>query len=350
MRLMGRSPLVRGGTFNQSEGMQAEPQILIHVGLHKCGSTWLQKQLFCRPDYGFSAPWGAMSHRAVTEFAALDPLCFDAAVSRAAFDAALHADRSDAPVAVISHEALSSRPHHGKYYAPYVADRLHQTFPRAKVLLIFREQTSIIYSLYGEYVRNGGQHSFEQFIGTGKEPPGWAPLCRLSFFEYDRLLQMYQDVFGAEHVLALPLELLKADPDAFTGRIFRFLDLPVQRPDTVRKSNTGWGALTVEGYRLTNGLVRMNPLGPSASWLFRARAALTRRLDRFVPRGWHMKLERRRRDALNARIGDTFMHSNARMAQMVDIDLTALGYDSAGTAPPDPAKEGAAAGWFVPVH
>ncbi|GIT89308.1 hypothetical protein [Roseobacter sp. OBYS 0001] len=306
--------------------MQAEPQILIHVGLHKCGSTWLQKQLFCRPDYGFSAPWGAMSHRAVTEFAALDPLCFDAAVSRAAFDAALHADRSDAPVAVISHEALSSLPHHGKYYAPYVADRLHQTFPRAKVLLIFREQTSIIYSLYGEYVRNGGQHSFEQFIGTGKEPPGWAPLCRLSFFEYDRLLQMYRDVFGVENVLALPLELMKSKPHVFTQRIFTFPDLPLQQPDTARKSNTGWGALTVEFYRLTNGVIRKYPLSPSASWLFQLRFKLVQRIDRLVPRSWHERAENRKRAALKSRIEDIFLQSNTRLAKMVDIDLNALGY------------------------
>lgn len=307
--------------------MKPEPQILVHVGLHKCGSTWLQKEVFCRPDYGFTAPWGAMSHMAVTEFVTQDPLCFDPAITRGKFDSALHDGPADTPVAVISHEALSSRPHHGVYYAPHVADRLHQTFPRAKVLLIFREQASIIYSLYGEHIRNGGRHSFAQFIGTGNEPPGWTTLCRLSFFEYDRLLQMYRDVFGVENVLALPLELMKADPDAFTGQLFGFLDLPVQRPDTAQKSNTGWGALTVEGYRLTNGVIRSNPLGHPDPWAFRARAALTRRVDRIVPRRLHRASEQHKREMLKTRIGDTFAQSNARLAQMVNIDLKALGYD-----------------------
>lgn len=307
--------------------MNPEPQILIHVGLHKCGSTWLQKEVFCRSDYGISAPWGAMAHAAVSEFVDPDPLCFDPAVTREKFDSALQAGPADTPVAVISHEALSSRPHHGKYYAPYVADRLKNTFPKAKVLLIFREQASIIYSLYGEHVRNGGRHSFEEFIGTGNELPGWTALCRLSFFEYDRLLQMYRDKFGAENVLALPLELMKVDPDRFVQRLFTFLDLPPHHPDTSRKPNTGWGALTVEWYRLTNGVVRKNPLGPSASWLFRARFAMTQRMDRIVKRSWHMSSEKRKRDALQRRIGDTFVHSNTRLAQMVDIDLKALGYD-----------------------
>ena len=306
--------------------MTVDPQILVHVGLHKCGSTWLQKELFCRSEYGFSAPWGAMSHAAVTEFVEPDPLCFDAQQTRAAFDAALRTCSSDAPITVVSHEALSSRPHHGKYYAPYVADRLHQTFPGAKVLLIFREQASIIYSLYGEHVRNGGRHSFGEFIGTGQEAPGWAPLCRLPFFEYDRLLQMYRNIFGAENVLALPLELMNVDPDGFVQRLFCFLDLPLQQPETSRRSNTGWGALTVEWYRLTNGVVRNNPLGRPDPWLFRARSAVTRRMDRLVPRRWHVASKHCKREALNARIGDTFVQSNARLAQMVEIDLKALGY------------------------
>ncbi|WP_262386614.1 hypothetical protein ROLI_045370 (plasmid) [Roseobacter fucihabitans] len=306
--------------------MNAQPQTLLHVGLHKCGSTWLQKEVFNRPDYGISAPWGPMSHQAVTEFVAIDPLCFDPKAARARFDEVRSDDTAGNDVAVISHEALSSRPHHGKYYAPDVAHRLARTFPEAKVFMMFREQSSIIYSLYGEHVRNGGQHSFEEFIGTGNEPAGWAPLCRLSFFEYDRLLQMYRDIFGADNVLALPLELMKSDPDAFMQRFFGFLDLPVQYPDTSRKSNAGWGGLTVDLYRRSNGLVRRNPLGGPISWAFRIRFALTRRLNRIIPRRWHKRSEQRKRDALRARIDNTFVHSNSRLAQMVDVDLKALSY------------------------
>lgn len=312
--------------LTRHQPVEAEPQVLVHVGLHKCGSTWLQKEIFARPDYGFSAPWGPMSHQAVTEFVAIDPLCFDPAGARDRFDTALQAQGTKAPVTVISHEALSSRPHHGRYYAPYVADRLKQSFPQAKVFMVFREQTSIIYSLYGEYVRNGGQHRFSEFIGTGQEPEGWAPLCRLSFFEYDRLLEMYRGLFGAGNVLALPLELMKAEPQVFTQRLFDFLDLPQQHPDTSQKRNTGWGDLTVELYRHSNAFLRPNPLGPSTSWPHRARGALTWRLDKVLGRGLQKGLERRKRALLATRAGHAFQHSNARLAHMVDLDLRALGY------------------------
>lgn len=229
-------------------------------------------------------------------------------------------------VATVSHEALSSRPHHGKYYAPHAAERLAQTFPGAKVLFIFREQSSIIYSLYGEHVRNGGQHSLAEFIGTGQEPPGWAPLCKMSFFEYDRLVEMYQRQFGADNVLALPLELLKADAAEFSRRLFAFAGLPDQLPDTEAKTNSGWGALTVELYRLTNGLIRRNPIGRVQTRRYKIRQYIAWRIDWVIPKRWNKAVERRRRAALEARLEGLFAPSNARLAKMLDIDLQALGF------------------------
>lgn len=311
--------------YQKAWRMKYNPDVVVHVGLHKCGSTWLQKSIFSREDYGIYAPWGDMSHMAVTEFVDVDPLCFNAAATRRKYNTSL-AGTQQGNIAVISHEALSSRPHHGKYYAPLVAQRLKDVFPKAKLLLIFREQSRIIYSLYGEYVRNGGRNTFAEFLGTGAEPPGWAPLCKLSFFEYDRLIRMYQDVFGTKNVLALPLELLKSDPDSFSGRIFKFMDLPAHPVESEIPTNQGWGAVTVELYRATNGLVRSNPLGPQSSRAFKARQFIAWKLDRIIPDAWNTPLEQRRRAFLKNRIGTTFSDSNARLSDMLDLDLKPLGY------------------------
>ena len=117
-------------------------------------------------------PLGEISHMAVTEFVDVDPMCFDASATRRKYDDALTGVQQDSNIAIVSHETLSSRPHHGKYYAPFVTQRLKDVFPKARLLLIFREQSRIIYSLYGEYVRNGGRNTFAKFLGTGAEPPG----------------------------------------------------------------------------------------------------------------------------------------------------------------------------------
>src|SRR6056297_310421 len=92
---------------------------LLHVGLHKCGSTWLQRHLFNNSKLGFASRWGGLAHIAVTEFVAIDPLAFDSSLVRARLAEAANLPESiQNHTLVLSHEALSSRPHHGSYYAP----------------------------------------------------------------------------------------------------------------------------------------------------------------------------------------------------------------------------------------
>ncbi len=303
--------------------------MLIHVGLHKCASTWLQNMIFSRPDLGFVSPWGAMSHMAVTEFVTVDPLDFDARETAAKFHAAEIPEASTKPhlLRVLSHEALSSRPHHGHYYAPLVADRLNQVFPGARLLLLFREQVGIIHSLYGEHIRNGGRNRLDEFIGHGDEPPGWSPICKLSFFRYDRLIAMYEGVFGAENVLALPMEMLRTDPEGLTKRIFRFAGLPDAPVETEKVANRGWGGLTVEAVRRSNGLVRKNPLGGPSGALYDARQWIAWRADRLVPAALNDRRRKAQRDFIKTRVADFYRQSNQALSQSLGIDLKSLGYD-----------------------
>ncbi|MEM6650009.1 MAG: hypothetical protein AAF603_07145, partial [Pseudomonadota bacterium] len=261
---------------------------------------------------------------AVTDFATVDPVEFDPSLTRKEFDECAKNHRSN--VKVVSHEALSSRPHHGFYYAPEAAKRLKQTFPEASLLIIFREQRKIIYSLYGEHIRNGGRHHLREFIGSGNEPAGWNPLCRLSFFKYDQLLKMYNDVFGKDKVLALPLELLSTDKSAFAKRFFEFLGLPLQDLPAQARSNPGWTARTYDFYRMTNGLFRKNPLGPASSTSYRLREKLTWRLNDIIPKSLSTSKEKDLREFIDTRTDNYFCKSNAQLSEMLGIDLGAMGY------------------------
>lgn len=302
-------------------------KILIHVGLHKCGSTWLQKNMFDNREIGFISPWGSMSSVAVTEFVAIDPLLFNAHDTRTRLDAssAVQPDNEHQTL-VMSHEALSSRPHHGAFYAPLVASRLRDVFPHAKVLLIFREQSSLIHSLYGEHLRNGGRLSLLEFIGTGSEPPGFTSLCQPSFFLFDRLLNMYHNVFGAENVLALPLEMLPRNPDEFVRRICDFGGVKFKPLPTEKKVNTAWGPITYEILRWSNSIVRGNQLRPKTGSIFTARRMLLEGFDRATPQRLQLKAKRRQRELINNRIDGFYYESNARLVDMVNIDLLEYGY------------------------
>lgn len=303
-----------------------EADMLVHVGLHKCGSTWLQRYMFDSSEIGFVSPWGKLASLAVTEFVTVDPLNFDTERVRARFLAAAK-PIGEGQTIVLSHEALSSRPHHGSYYAPYVADRIQSVFPSSRILMIFREQKSLIHSLYGEHLRNGGMATLPEFIGTGSEPPGFTGLCALSFFEFDNLYDMYRDRFGVDRVLALPLEMLSEQPDDFVRRICAFVDRPVHPLPTDRKVNSAWGAITYQALRWSNVIVRGNRLKPRKGPVFTFRRRVLNLMDRSLPKAMQQKLLTRQKDMISARIGDRYMASNRRMAEMLRLDLAGYGYD-----------------------
>lgn len=303
-----------------------EPSLLIHVGLHKCASTWLQSQVFGNKGSKFDAVWGRMSAIAVSEFVGIEPLAFSVEDTRARLLAAAQPTLDPAKsVWVMSHEALSSRPHHGRYYSKEVADRVGAVFPSAKVLLVIREQKSIIRSLYTEHVRNGGRNTLEEFLGAGATSVGFRGMIQSSFFEYDRLIEMYRNIFGVDNVLALPVELLKSSPEKFTERIYSFVGLeacPILVKDA---ANTGWDPITVELYRRSNGLVRRDSLGrPGAAYHMRER--IFRKIGKFTRDRIGLRAEDRIRALIASQYRGVFEASNARTALMIDGNLSALGY------------------------
>ncbi len=169
-------------SVNPSDPARRDPaNLLIHVGLHKTGTTWLQDRVFVNNKLGFDSPWGPMASPAVAEFMLVDPLSFDAKATLARLGPDVDASRAKGYIPVLSHEGLSSRPVRGTYYAPTVAGRLHEVFPNARIVIGIREQKGMILSLYRQFVRNGGVYSLKQFIGTGNEPAAGRPCAGSSF-------------------------------------------------------------------------------------------------------------------------------------------------------------------------
>ncbi len=302
-------------------------RVLLHVGLHKTGTTWLQNRVFVDERLGFAAPWGGLADIAVQEFLLVDPLHFDAASVAQRLLPRLSEAAARGLVPVFSHEALSSRPHEGLYHAAVVAERLRAVFPGARVVIGLREQNALLLSLYRQHVRNGGRFTLEQFLGLGSEPAGWAPPCRLDFFEFDRFVTLYQRHFGRESVLVLPLEMLARDPTEYLRSLRQFAGLSGDpAPPSPEAENAGWGARTLATMRLLNHLALPNPLGPEQGRLVRGARRVSRVFDRTAPRSVHASLEARWKLWIAARVGDRFHASNSRLAAATGLPLERLGY------------------------
>ena len=300
--------------------------ILIHVGLHKCGSTWLQKHMFNNEEIGFSSPWGEQAALCVSEIISIDPLTFCPSATLEKFNKNAKIGKRDS-YRVISHEALSSRPHHGSYYSKEVAQRLYEIFPNAKVLFIFREQGSLIHSLYGEHLRNGGRETLREFIGTGFEPDGFTSLIRLSFFEFERLLQLYQDIFGEANTLALPLEMLSKQPNMFVKKICDFCNVPQGHLPTSRRENIAWGPVTYELLRCSNYVFRGSRLKPKTGPILAVRRKVLEIVDRLIPKKLQVGFLKRQQAVIKQRTGNRYCQSNLKLSRSLELDLRSYGYD-----------------------
>jgi len=293
---------------------------LLHIGYHKTGTTWLQSGLFRAP--GFALPWPSGIIRDVL----IRPTDFTFDADRAAefFTPASAAAASDNRIPVLSDERLSGSPHAGGYDSATIAARLASTFPEGRVLIVIREQSTAIYSMYMQYVRDGGGATLARYLAPRN--PFEVPQFRYSHYEYDHLIARYRCLFGPERVLVLAYEDLTRDPLGFCTRIAHFAGSePPSEPPAGRRYSS-LSALTLLLKRPFNRLLVRNSLSPAAPFYVKDHERRFEAIEQLVPRFLSRPLERRWRAEVDAHIGQRFATSNAQTAALTGLDLAALGY------------------------
>jgi hypothetical protein len=308
---------------------------LVHIGYHKTATSWLRKRLFDRADMGFRLyPRGKVS----TLFVKVPLLGFDAARCRQAIDPWLSETQSRGLVPVLSHVRLSGYFASGGFDSQLIADRLAVVLPKAKVLIVVREQRATVMSTYHQYVREGGASTLSAYLDPRQEGSFRVPGFDLAFFAYDRLVAYYVGLFGAANVLVLPYELCSHDPFEFLSRIVEFANAHgTQRVSTLDTSrvNVAPSTLAIAGLRIVNLVFRANPLHPTpiapsraASWLgTRVVLGLDGPLTHRLSRG----LMARQRARVTRRIGSFYEASNARLRDLTGLDLARYGYALPGS-------------------
>lgn len=188
---------------------------LIHIGLPKAGSTYLQHWFAAHPQLAYR-------HRGIAGFRDVDAIAAAATVAgpeircRVTSWEVLSAPSADAGSgnAAIDYDR-SGRASIAEEQAR-VCEILADLHPRALILIVTRGFRSAILSGYSQFVRTGGSED----IGALLKPPRRDyPWC------YDRLIGMYRAAFGRDQVIVLPFELLRDDPGRFLGELERRLGL-----------------------------------------------------------------------------------------------------------------------------
>jgi hypothetical protein len=302
---------------------------VIHIGYHRTGTTWFQTKFYPAVTNGSYLP------RALVRETLIAPNAFAFCPERARAVLLQHASGRRP---LICEENLSGYIQNGGMgglLSKEVVDRLHATFPGARIVVFLRSQPQMVAAAYAQYVKAGGTHSPSRYVRAQQKVKGaahhWykAPLFTLDHFEYGPLLAYYASRFGrAAITVKLYEEFAEGQQDfleAFAAELG--LKVPVEELDLVPVN----ASLTPRRLAI---LRRLN--------LLTSRSVFDKRsycdLDRWYQRRWNWlgRLERlipatRARPLLLPRrlldqIEDRFRASNAALAAAWDLPLARYGY------------------------
>lgn len=300
---------------------------LIHIGLHRTGSTWFQTRALDGLD---GRPVNAVPDRAESakRIVLTRDIDFDATEVRAwlsdAFDRAAH--EGSAPV--LSNERFSGNPAGGWHDFEQNMQRLAEVVPDGRVLAVIREQGDLLRSIWLQQVRIGHPAGIEDFLRPPAPGDHRLPVVDPAFLRFDRMVAHLDEVFGPDRVLVLPYELLREDPATFLGRIESFSGIEFPAPDP--------GRVFAAPSLLEAGLQRWSNLLSSRSSLHRAPPFPSleptgRRLSAMVGRWASHGGEQRRRARVDAVIearlaGLDLRGSNRRLSARIGLDLATMGW------------------------
>ena len=302
----------------------AEFSPIIHIGLQKTASTFLQKSIFGSME-DFYTPWGHQSAKAIEYFV----LQHSDRLDRKAIRDELKAPRGK--VTAISQEDLIGYPIFGRYYAESTIRRISEIIPEARIVLVIREKRSIIHSNYFQSVRQGRTLSISDMLNPKEFRDGFRPIIRLDHFEYDLTYSILRKFFRDDQLLILPYELLKFDKNLFLKKLGDFCGVDI-KPDVgsmpVHKRR-GVTAMRVE--RILNRIAPNPTHLPEEYHNYPIRVRSRNRIVNLVNRlSTHIDRKSNHlqylQDKIEHHLGKYYEESNMRMSEILQLDLKDLNY------------------------
>ncbi len=289
-------------------------------------SSWLQRHFFTE-QCGFKVALGQIECQ--LEIIKPAPFRFSPDSPKAALSkASLH------HIPVISSEALSGNMYCGGYNSKEIADRLTSIAPEAKILILYREQKSLIRSLYKSWINWGMPHSIEEVLSPNITD--LAPQFRLEYLEFDHLISYYHSVFGRENVLALPYEGFLKTPYIQLRKIHSFsgcdpsLSKAIDKLPLLGRVNKGQSLSWLYWIRWQNRYLYKTPFDrfglktiDNDSLIDRISRNKKNRLPSFTD-PW---FEKDFRETVSRKIGSHYRSSNRRTSELSGINLSDYGYD-----------------------
>ncbi len=310
-------------------------RIIIHIGYHKSASTFLQKKVFAQlpVNYLFFAGPDRQFLDMVESDNEFDPQGIHSWITS---ELSRKYPAGKKETTVLSHEELSGHPQGYKKISPFTTARnLRKLFPNAGILIIVRNQFDYLASIYAFRVAVKGYESrdFDRFISE----EGAKGL--FEHLEYHRLIEYYQQLFGSEQVLVMPMELLTQSSEDLFNRLFAFIQVPYQRVARPRPMNVStksvlilsfWRPINYIFERLLHLLIflfrmedRKTPFKRLRYLFYDSKSKISVMLDKVFPATRKIDLKA---CSEYPRLVERFGKSNAYLERLIGCDLSTLGY------------------------
>ena len=206
-------------------------RIIIHIGFPKTATTLLQERVY--PEHPDLAYVGKYNSKIWMDLIYTRQAHYDAEIVRQKFLS--YADKTKKGGLIISLERLAGNPLLAGYEGDLFADRLHQTFPEAEIVVFIRNQVDWIESFFVEMVAAGssGKSNIKTFLNTRQfsgHKIGWNP----EYLDYNEAILYYHKLFGKERINVFLFEALREDFDGFLETFFARLAIaPLKVQNTV---------------------------------------------------------------------------------------------------------------------
>ena len=192
-------------------------QVLIHVGLHKTGTTWLQRWMAAHPSIAYRLDSLGGIQRPID-------ICRTAMADQPSWYAISDENLTGGRIwpegytsLLLRHAGLHKQPTGIPEHRKRVADQLHAMFPQATILITTRGFAGALRSSYSQVIRLGGDQTFEEYLESYSE-------FISDWLDLNAVIGIYRS--GFKNVLILPYEILSEDEARYERLLQEFLDLP----------------------------------------------------------------------------------------------------------------------------
>lgn len=241
--------------------------IVLHVGLHKTATTFLQERVFPHlPGVAFvhplhhARPDDGPIERFMLDVFFRNAACIDLERHRRGIDAWLAGVAQDC--VLISSEAIVGWPIENHMNLAGNAELLHAMFPNASVVLVVRRQDKWVESAYAQLLKAGFSTTLERYVNWNAGAAAFEPYnvglykgpnVDARDLDWDAFDRHYRARFGEQAVLTLPFELFADDAPDFLARLHAFLGVEQgPQPDTRERVNERWTGATARIAKLVN--------------------------------------------------------------------------------------------------